>query len=101
VRTLEYRKPYKVKRTKLGVAEMVHQPADHCLEKSSCCITKLGIVMIFEMSWKHNHGRDYFTLFQTVLNGMIYSAYLSEANLSDFQAKWMATHFIKNINHAH
>jgi hypothetical protein len=97
MRTLRFNKPYKSYTTRIEDGKRLDNPDSTHYGRFSTIMTKYGIVTASELNWAHNNGRSYFTVFSTIKNGLNYSAWLDEAELSDRQLKWMATHFIKKI----
>lgn len=98
MRTLRFNSLYKIYTSKIEDGKRLDNPDSTHYGRFSTITTKYGIVTASELNWQHNNGRSYFTLFSTVRNGLNYSAWLDEAQLSDRQLKWMATHFIKKIS---
>lgn len=98
MRQLRFNKPYKILSTRIDDGKRLDVPDLAHYGRFSTIITKHGIVMASELDWPHNNGRSYFTLFATVKDGMIHSAWLNEARLSDRNLKWMATNFINKLN---
>ena len=101
MRELKYNKPYKIYTSKIEDGKLLDNPNSTHYGRFSTITTKYGIVTASELNWQHNNGRSFFTLFTTAINGLSYSAWLEEAELSDRCLKWMATHFIKNIKNEH
>ncbi len=97
MRELRYNQPYKIHNTRIEDGKRLHNPDSTHYCRFSTIKTKYGIVTASELNWEHNSGRSFFTLFTTVINGLSYSAWLDEAELSDRCLKWMATHFIKKL----
>ena len=97
MRVLKYNKPYRVNKTTIEDGRRLDNPAPQYYHRLSTIITKNGIVTASEMDWADNYGKSFFTLFSTVMNGYKYTAWLDEAKLSERNLKWMATHFIRNI----
>lgn len=101
MRELRFNKPYKIHTSRIEDGKRLDNPDSTHYGRFSTITTKYGIVTASELNWQHNNGRSFFTLFTTVINGFSYSAWLDEAELSDRCLKWMATHFIKKINHVY
>lgn len=98
MRELKYNKPYKIYRASIQDGKSLQNPDSTHYCRFSTITTKYGIVTASEMNWATNSGRSFFTLFSTVLNSLCYSAWLEEAQLSDRNLKWMATHFVRGIH---
>lgn len=94
MREFHFESPYKCERTTVHGYKEQNIDRNH-FSRYSCVVTRYGIVMVNEFRWETNFGIDIFSRFFTVLDGMIHSAYIKEAPLSEIQRKWLATNFIK------
>lgn len=98
MRTLKYRKSYRVTQTSIHKGESLNTPEPCYYERFLVLETKYGLVTAVDFDWQTNTGKIFMTDFATIINGIKYSATLDEGKLSDRQLKWLATHFAKTIH---
>jgi hypothetical protein len=98
MRDLKYKEPSKVLAGKIEDGKRLHGDGETHYSRFSVVYTKYGIVTVLEFDWETNLGRDRFTEFNTVFNGLKFSADLNEQHLTDRQLRWLATHFAKTVH---
>lgn len=98
MRTINYRSPYKVKRTLIHEGKVIYDKQQIYYSRFSTVITKMGICTVIDFDWQTNNGKIFYTWLETVKDGFIYSATVDEGRLKERQIKWLATHF---MNHVH
>lgn len=96
MRALKFTKPRKITRRFLRFYSYEYAKGNN-YEKISMVITNKGIARVSELDWEHNFGRSTFSLFEAKHGGLLYSAWLEEARLSERQLKWLTTYFINRI----
>lgn len=97
MRELKYKDPVKLRSSRIENGKRLYDSEGKYYNRFSTVYTKHGIVTVLEFNWQTNSGKIIFTEFNTVFNGLIYSADIEEARLSEIKIKWLSTHFIKTI----
>ncbi len=94
-RRLYFGVPYKLTRSFIN-NEYINNPAGN-YERGATIYTKHGICHVASMKWKTNLGMDMFTIFKTVIDGMVYMAIIEEPWMSDRWTRYLTTYCMRKF----